>query len=111
MYIDAYLANHARRDWLTNSPLNDHIKTYIDSLRCQRYPKPTIRAYLGCLAHFSHWLGIEEIEPSRPDSSLINRFLNEHLPNCTCPPPCYSGQANSVDSHQKRFRRVEILSV
>jgi len=105
MHIDAYLTNLARRDWLTNGPLNDHTTTYIESLRCQRYPKHTIRAYLGCLAHFSHWLGVEEIELSRLDSSLIKRFLDEHLPCCTCPPPCYGGQASS-GAALRHFLRV-----
>ncbi|MBD1401856.1 tyrosine-type recombinase/integrase [Pelovirga terrestris] len=109
MHIDDYL-NLVRRDWLTNGPLNDHTTAYIDSLCCQRYPKSTIRSYLGCLAHFSRWLEIEKIDLSRLDSSLIKRFLNEHLPNCTCPPPCYSGKASSSAALRHFFRVVPGVS-
>ena len=41
------LKNLARRDWLTDGPLNGFMPIYIESLRDQRYHDRTIRGYLG----------------------------------------------------------------
>ena len=95
MPMDACLTNFARRDWLTDGPLNDVVAPYIEALRNQRYPDHTIRAYLGCLAHFSHWIKTDEIRMSSLDAALIRRFLRDHLPACTCPAPCYPSVASS----------------
>ena len=95
MPTDTCLTNLARRDWLTDGPLNDVVASYIEALRNQRYSDHTIRAYLGCLAHFSHWITANEIEMMSVDALLIKRFLQHHLPACTCPAPCYSSVASS----------------
>jgi site-specific recombinase XerD len=95
MPTDTCLTNLARRDWLTAGPLNNLIAPYIDALRNQRYDEHTIRAYLGCLAHFSYWIKTDEIEMSSLDASLIKRFLRHHLPACACPAPCYPSVASS----------------
>lgn len=95
MPTDSCLANLARRDWLTDGPLSDVVASYIEALRNQRYCDHTIRAYLGCLAHFSHWIKTDEVGTSSLDASLIERFLHQHLPACTCPAPCYPSVASS----------------
>lgn len=95
MTSDTCLTNFARRDWLADCPLNEFIDTYIEALRQQRYPDHTIRAYLGCVAHFSHWIKSDAIEMSRVDAHLIKRFLRHHIPVCTCPAPCYPSVASS----------------
>ena len=95
MPTDACLANLARRDWLTAGPFNKLVAPFIDALREQRYGEHTIRAYLGCLAHFSYWIRIDGIEMANLDASLIKRFLRHHLPACACPAPCYPSVASS----------------
>ena len=95
MSTDTCLTNFARRDWLTDGPLNVVVGPYIEALRNQRYPDHTIRAYLGCLAHFSHWIKTDEIRMSSLDAALIKRFLRDPLPACTCPAPCYPSGASS----------------
>lgn len=95
MDTDRCLATLTRCDWLTEGPLDGVVVPYIEALRNQRYPDTTIRVYLGCLAHFSYWMTAESIEPSRLESSLVKRFLREHLPACTCPAPCYRTVSNS----------------
>ena len=95
MPTDACLANLARRDWLTAGPFNKLVSPFIDALREQRYGEHTIRAYLGCLAHFSYWIRIDGIEMANLDASLIKRFLRHHLPACACPAPCYPSVASS----------------
>lgn len=95
MSADKCLTNLVRRDWLTDGPLASVITSYIETLRSQRYADHTIGGYLGCLAHFSYWIKAEAIEFSSLDSSLVERFLFNHLPACNCPEPCYAGAANS----------------
>jgi hypothetical protein len=49
MPTDTILTNLVRHDWLTDSPLESVVTTYIHALRSQRYADRTIRIYLGCL--------------------------------------------------------------
>ncbi len=95
MLTDRSLTSLARRDWLTDGPLDSIVTSYIEALRYQRYADRTIRIYLGCLAHFNYWIKIEALKQPRVDSSLVKRFLVHHLPICTCPAPCYGTVASS----------------
>lgn len=95
MPTDTCFTNLARRDWLTDGPLNDVVPLYIEALRKQRYSDHTIRAYLGCLAQFSYWIKTDKIRMSSLDASHIERFLHRHLPYCACPAPCYCSFASS----------------
>jgi integrase/recombinase XerD len=95
MVTDRCLTTLTRFSWLMDGPLDGVVVPYIEALRNQRYPDTTIRVYLGCLAHFSYWMTAEAIKPSRLESSLVKRFLCEHLPACTCPAPCYRSVSNS----------------
>ena len=79
MPADTILTNLVRYDWLTDSPLENVLVSYIEALRSQRYADRTIRIYLGCLAHFGFWLRAEELEIAHIDSSVVTRFLREHL--------------------------------
>ena len=95
MDTDRCLATLARCDWLAGGPLASVVTPYIAALRNQRYAETTIRVYLGCLAHFSYWMRAEQIEPPSADALLVQRFLRDHLPGCTCPAPCYRAAAST----------------
>jgi site-specific recombinase XerD len=95
MPTDNCLTNFERLDWLADGPFNNIVAQYIDVLRSQRYSEHTVRAYLGCLAHFSYWIKTDAIKMSSLDASLIQRFLRQHIPVCTCPSPCYPSGASS----------------
>jgi integrase/recombinase XerD len=95
MPTDRCLTSLSRRGWLIDGPLKNFVTPYIEGLRSRRYADRTIGAYLGCLAHFSYWVTTEEAELPVLDSSLIKRFLRDHLRVCTCPAPCYRIVANS----------------
>lgn len=109
MPIDTILTNLVRHDWLTDSPLESVVTTYIEALRSQRYANRTIRIYLGCLAHFGFWLKAEELKFTDIDSFLVNRFLREHLPTCTCPAPCYGSIGSSGAALQHLLRMPSCL--
>lgn len=109
MPTDTILTNLVRRDWLTDSPFESVVTSYIDLLRSQRYADRTIRIYLGCLAHFGFWLKDEEVEFAHIDSSLVKHFLHEHLPACTCPVPCYSTVGSSGAALRHLLRMLSSL--
>ena len=95
MTTDRSLANLARRDWLTDGPLESVVLSYIEALRNQRYADRTIGIYLGCLAHFSFWIKSEPVESPSIDASLVERFLVNHRPLCACPAPGHGSVASS----------------
>lgn len=90
MPTDVCLAHLVRRDWLTGGPLNELIVSYIEALQRRRYARNTLSSYLRCLAHFSYWMQGEELTAEDINRVLIKRFLQHHLPACTCPAPCRS---------------------
>lgn len=104
MCTDTIFTNLARRDWLIESPLNDVVTSYVKALHDQHYAYNTIRIYLDCLAHFGFWLNTGGIKLRHIDSYLVKRFLQEHLPACTCPKPCNSsiGSAGAALRHLLR---------
>lgn len=87
MSIDAFLAHLARRDCLTQGPLSSLTASYVEALQIYHYRGSTIRANLHCLAHFSYWMKGEGLTPPSIDRELIEHFMRNHLPICTCRPP------------------------
>lgn len=59
-------------------------RTYLEE---RRYAPQTRHIYLSCLAHFERWATSVGHLPTQIDEAAIDRFLNEHLPQCTCPRP------------------------
>ena len=59
-------------------------RTYLEE---RRYALQTRHIYLSCLAHFARWTTNIGHSPTQIDEAAIARFLNEHLPRCTCPRP------------------------
>ena len=73
--------------WLEHSVLQDYVAAYGDHLHHGRYAPNTRRVYLCCVAHFAHWLTVEN-HPLRAVSEVaVSRFVAEHLPHCDCPYP------------------------
>ena len=53
----------------------------------RRYSPQTVDTYLGCIAHFAHWMSDHRLRVHRLDEGVVRRFLDEHLPSCDCPRP------------------------
>jgi integrase/recombinase XerD len=90
MSTDACLERLARRDWLIHGPLSQFIDSYVSELERLRYARGTIGAYLRCLAHFSYWMGSQQLSAPDVDGALVEHFVRCHLPVCRCPEPCRS---------------------
>ena len=75
------------RAWLRQSALEAHIAGYCADLASRGYAASTQRVYLGCVAHFAHWMRREKLDLNRLDEGAVARYLAEHLPRCDCPEP------------------------
>ena len=73
--------------WLRQSDLADFVPIYWQYLSERRYAASTRRTYLCSIAHFAHWLTQEQRPAHDLGGDDIRRFLDQHLPQCTCPPP------------------------
>jgi integrase/recombinase XerD len=73
--------------WLKQSALKSHVAGYWTHLESRGYAASTRRVYLGCVAHFAHWMRRERLGLKRLDEDTVARYLTEHLPRCDCPEP------------------------
>ena len=81
-------AMHAKlRVGLNESVLESLAARYRTYLEERRYALQTRHIYLSCVTHFARWATSIGDSPTRIDEAAIARFLNEHLPRCTCPRP------------------------
>lgn len=73
--------------WLSSSILSAYQDRYVACLQEGRYAQNVIRVYLASIAHFARWLGEQRIDLSSLNTAMLDRFLNDHLPICSCPQP------------------------
>jgi hypothetical protein len=86
MEVGLRLQPHTRA-WLKQSALDAHVSEYWAYLEVHGYAASTQRVYLGCVAHFAHWMRLERLGLKRLDEDAVARYLAEHLPRCNCPEP------------------------
>jgi integrase/recombinase XerD len=92
------------RAWLEQSALESHVSGYCVYLESGGYASSTQRVYLGCVAHFAHWMRRERFALKRLDEDAVARYLTEHLPRCDCP------EVRRV-VHDNRAALVHLLAV
>ena len=68
---------------LRGGRLGPFVQPYWDRLSEQGYARNTVRQYLNCLSHFSHWAARRRFELSTLDHQ-IERFVGQHLQRCRC---------------------------
>ena len=69
------------------------------------YAPSTQRVYLGCIAHFAHWMHRERLALKRLDEGAVARYITEHLLRCDCPEPVRRGV------HDNRAALVHLLAI
>jgi len=72
--------------FLRDGVLAPFVSAYWRYLVERRYAAGTARTYLCCVAHFARWNRRSRISVCDLSSEIVQRFLDEHLPRCTCPP-------------------------
>lgn len=75
------------RAWLKQSALETHVSGYCMHLATRGYAPSTRRVYLGCVAHFAHWMRREKLALKRLDEEAVTSYLTGHLPRCDCQEP------------------------
>ena len=98
------LQPHARA-WLEQSALEAHVSGYCMYLGSRGYAPSTQRVYLGCIAHFAHWMHRERLALKRLDEGAVARYITEHLLRCDCPEPVRRGV------HDNRAALVHLLAI
>ena len=82
-------ANHHTLTWLLESQLAPHVDAFMLHLFDCRYASNTIDNYLAGLTHFAHWISQCNIDIKSIDETLIQQFLDNHLPHCNCKQPVF----------------------
>jgi integrase/recombinase XerC len=82
-------ANHHTLIWLLESQLAPHVDAFMLHLLDCRYASNTIDNYLAGLTHFAHWISQCNIDVKSIDETLIEQFLDDHLPRCNCEKPVF----------------------
>ena len=75
------------RHRLLDGPLATHVELFVAHLLQGRYAWSSVRRYLVGVAHFAHWLTRTRIGVEALDEAVISRFLDQHLPRCSCEAP------------------------
>ena len=72
--------------WLRQSVLSTGVGPFVLSLTTHEYQSSTIRGYISAIAHIALWMTQERIALVQFDEQLVSRFIDEHVPQCHCPP-------------------------
>jgi integrase/recombinase XerC len=82
-------ANAHKLLWLLESQLAPHVDALMLHFLDCRYASSTINNYLAGLTHFARWINQCNIDVKVIDETLIDRFLDGHLPCCICEKPVF----------------------
>ena len=94
--MDAFDSIHpTAASWLRSSALAPSVAAYWRQLTERHYAPSTARSYLCCLAHFALWIRRCR-HPLDDLDHAIGRFIDEHLPRCTCPSPAHRDRKSVV---------------
>jgi integrase/recombinase XerC len=77
-------------------------RAYTDALRRylieRGHASHTVHAYLGCAGHFLRWTQRDRLDLSEVDEASAARFVDEHLPRCTCGWPRRTDRRDAASS-------------
>lgn len=73
--------------WLRDSDLAPVVPAYVRRLVDRHYAASTVRMYVYGVAHFAHWTRCHRVDIGHLAVEAVRRFVDEHLPRCTCPAP------------------------
>lgn len=88
--------HHHTSTWLLESQLEPYVDALMLHLLNCRYASNTIDNYLAGLTHFAHWTTQCNIDIKNINETLIQQFLDDHLPRCNCEKPAFY---NAKDLH------------
>ena len=71
----------------TNGPIGPFVAAFEQHLIERGYAAHTCASYLAGIAHFARWAQRRRLPLRRVDQAAVTKFLDGHLPNCTCAGP------------------------
>jgi integrase/recombinase XerC len=72
------------KTWLLDGPLSPYVDAFVALMERGRYAEGTVTTDLRALAHFAHWMTRCRLAADQIDESLVEQFLDSHLPRCDC---------------------------
>jgi site-specific recombinase XerD len=86
--MDAFESLHpVPAAWLHDSDLAPFASAYVSRLVDRGYATNTVRMYVYAVAHFARWFRRCPVGVPDLTDKVAQRFIDEHLPRCTCPSP------------------------
>ena len=82
----------ATQHWLSGTSFEPVVNTLASDLVGRGYAIGTVRSYMSCIAHFTHWCVLVRLNIERVDEDASARFLNGHLQSCHCASRCSRGR-------------------
>jgi site-specific recombinase XerD len=80
-------------EWLAAASLSSSADAYVQYLTERGYAAESIKGYFRSVAHFAHWLTQRGFRARDIRESLIDRFLDRHLPGCRCARQCWRARS------------------
>lgn len=82
--MDAFSSVSATsRAWLRDGAFAPFVPAYVAHLSARQYAPGTMRAYLGCVAHFAYWCRRRSLDLGDLEFRFRD-FVQDHLPRCDC---------------------------
>ena len=81
-------------DWLHEGQLAPYVDAFTHYLSERRYAPHTVDTYLSCITHFAHWMSQCQLDIHCIDENVVQRFLENHLPQCACTKPVHRTRSN-----------------
>ena len=72
------------RAWLLDGPLSSYVEAFQALLERGQYAEGSSEKALRAWSHFSHWMTKCQLSAEQIDESIVEQFLDFHLPRCDC---------------------------
>jgi len=98
-------------EWFAAASLEDTGAAYAQYLTERGYAAGSIKGYFGSVAHFVHWLTQRRFCAGDICESLIDRFLDRHLPGCRCAPQCWRARSEVRAALRQFLKMLRLTGV
>jgi integrase/recombinase XerD len=98
-------------EWFAAASLGSSADAYVRYLTERGYAAESIKGYFRSVAHFVHWLTQRRFRVRDICESLIDRFLDRHLPGCRCAPQCWRARSEVRAALRQFLKMLRLTGV
>ena len=98
-------------EWFAAASLEATAAAYVKYLTERGYAAESIKGYFGSVAHFVHWLTRCGLRATDITDSVIDRFLDRHLPVCRCAPKCWRAHSEVRAALRQFVKMLRVAGV